>query len=74
MLFGKLLVEAEEVAEAPPHGKGLVTEHLQRGLKHGTTEPKYPIIATANSHDTLNEPVLYLCCYFVGHVSVHPVP
>lgn len=40
VFFRKLLVEPEEVAEASPHGKDLVTEHLQRGLKHGTTELK----------------------------------
>ena len=33
MFFRKLLVEAEEVAEASPHGKCFVAEHGQRGLK-----------------------------------------
>lgn len=40
VFFGKLLVEPEEVAEASPHGEGLVAEHLQRGLKHTATELK----------------------------------
>lgn len=33
MFLGELLVEAQEVAEAPPHREGLVAEHGQRGLK-----------------------------------------
>lgn len=32
VFFGKLLVEAEEVAEASPHRKRFVAEHRQRGL------------------------------------------
>lgn len=84
MFFGKLLVEPEEVAEASPHSEGLVAEHLQRGLKHGTMElrPILPFLSGIflllpgwyTSHDSLNKLVFHLCCYFVGHVSVHPVP
>lgn len=33
MFLRELLVEAQEVAEAPPHREGLVAEHGQRGLK-----------------------------------------
>lgn len=33
MLFIKFLVEAQEVAEAPPHCEGLVAEHGQCGLE-----------------------------------------
>lgn len=33
VFFRELLVEAEEVTEAPPHGERLVAEHGQRGLK-----------------------------------------
>jgi len=33
VFFAELLVEAEEVAEAPPHCKRLAAEHGQRGLK-----------------------------------------
>lgn len=36
MFFRKLLVEAEEVAEASPHCKYLVAEHGQCGLKHSS--------------------------------------
>lgn len=47
VFFGKLLVEPEEVAEASPHGEGLVAEHLQRGLRHGTMElrPVLPFLS-----------------------------
>lgn len=104
MFFGELLVEAEEVAEAPPHGECLVAEHGQRGLKHSLYDhlhifyvpsfiskdlgvspaicwPALPLLAnigwvtivTSSSSESWMTTSHYLCCYFVGHVSIHPI-
>lgn len=60
VFFGKLLVEPEEVAEAPPHGEVLVPEHLQRGLKtrNNGGESDWRILTVPDwnaSHDALNK-------------------